>query len=236
MKAAVRSWPATLAGLLACAALLASVVAAQPARAPAVTVLPLAITVAHTARESEAAAIDERAVGEPAVDDAWLDAQVASANTIFEPHGVRFSVVERHRMGEAHARMETRRDRHSLGSLMHPQRIDCFVVRSLRDVDEPDRYRQGVHWRPRGDGYAERAHFVIVSAIAGPNVLAHELGHYFGNGHSDVPGNIMSYERGEVPPFFDETQAQRIQFSVRRFLRRGELVLAGSLVPRPAPP
>ena len=95
-----------------------------------------------------------------------------------------------------------------------------------RDVDEPERYRQGVHWRPRGEAYPERAHFVIVSSIAGPTVLAHELGHYFGNGHSDVPGNIMCYERGDVPPFFDETQGARIRFSLRRFLRDAELVRA----------
>ncbi len=134
-------------------------------------------------------------------------------------------------MPEAHARLENRRDRHALGRRQHPQRIDVFVVRSLRDVDEPERMRQGVHWRPRGDEFDARAHFVIVSSIAGPTVLAHELGHYFGNGHSDVPGNIMSYERGDVPPFFDDAQRARIRFSLRRFLAREELVPADGISP-----
>lgn len=194
---------------LAFAALSGAAIAA-PAQQPAIPTLPLSITVA----DHEAA---------PVVTDAWIETQVENANALFEPHGVSFRVIRRARMDGRHARLETRRDRHALGALLHPGVIDCFLVLSLRDVDDPSRYRQGVHWRPRGRGYPPGAHLVIVSSIAGPHVLAHELGHYFGNGHSDVPGNIMSYERGDVPPFFDEDQARRIRASARRFLRRGEL-------------
>ena len=82
----------------------------------------------------------------------------------------------------------------------------------------------GVHWRPRGHGAAEGAHFVIVSAIAGPTVLAHELGHFFGNPHSDVPGNLMSYERGEGPPVLDEVQMRRARGRAHSFIESGELV------------
>src|SRR5690606_10281460 len=114
--------------------------------------------------------------------------------------------------------------------------IDWFVVSSLRDVDDPSRYRQGVHWRPRGVGAPDGAHFVITSSIAGPTVLAHELGHYFGNGHTDVPGNITSYERGEGPPFFDGDQVRRIHARLRGFLDAGELRGAprGATTARPA--
>lgn len=200
------------ASLLASVALLCASVPA-PAQPPSIPTLPLSITVA--AHE-----------GAPVVSEAWIDEQVANANTLFGPHGVSFRVVRRERMDARHARLETRRDRHALGALLHRGVIDCFLVLSLRDVDDPSRYRQGVHWRPRGDDVPARAHLVIVSSIAGPNVLAHELGHYFGNGHSDVPGNIMSYARGDGPPFFDDTQARRIRFEARRFLRRGELAPA----------
>lgn len=179
-------------------------------RAASSTLLPLAITVA----EHDSA---------PVVSEPWIETQVDNANALFEPHGISFRVVHRDLMDEKHARLETRRDRHALGALLRPGVIHCFLVLSLRDVDEPNRYRQGVHWRPRGANYPRSAHFVILSSIAGPYVLAHELGHYFGNGHSDVAGNIMSYERGDGPPFFDESQARRIRASVRRFLRRGEL-------------
>ena len=187
---------------------LAGVAVAQPADR---TIFGLAVTVAQT---------DDGAV----VDEDWITTQVRNANTIFAPHGVGFVLADRYTMGSEHARLENRVDRHVLGHLQHDERIDWFVVQSLRDVDDRSRYRQGVHWRPRGDQYPARAHFVITSRIAGETVLAHELGHIFGNGHSDVPGNIMSYERGDVPPFFDATQGQRIRFEARRFLRRGELV------------
>jgi hypothetical protein len=182
----------------------------SPAQQPAIPTLPLSITVA----EHEGASV---------VNDAWIEAQVENANTIFAPAGVSFRATGRASMGAEHARLETRRDRHALGALLHPRVIDWFIVLSLRDVDEPSRYRQGVHWRPLGEGIPRGAHLLITSSIAGPTVLAHELGHYFGNGHSEVPGNIMSYERGDVPPFFDEAQTRRIRASARRFLRRGEL-------------
>lgn len=202
--------------LVVAVALVAAAAVAQPREARDVTVLPLSLTVA---RHEDA----------PVVDDDWLREQVANANALFRPHGVGFRVVERHAMDASHARLENRRDRHALGHLMNPQRVDCFFVLSLRDVDDPSRYRQGVHWRPRGDDFPRRAHFVIVSSIAGPTVLAHELGHYFRNGHSDTPGNIMSYERGDGPPFFDRQQGRRIRFELRRYLRRGELVPADEI-------
>lgn len=200
-----------LVGALACLAL--SVLGAEAAGQRAVTTLPLVVNTVE---------VD----GRPVVSRRWIREQVENANALFRPHGVAFEVHARNSVDARHARLENRRDRHHLGRLLHPQRVDAFLVQSLRDVDEPERFRQGVHWRPRGEEYPEGAHFVIVSSIAGPTVLAHELGHYFGNGHSDVPGNVMSYERGDVPPFFDETQGQRIRFSLRRFLRDGELVTA----------
>ncbi len=156
------------------------------------------------------------ASGAAGVTDEWLVAQVATANELFTPHGVAFVVSERRPLAEAHAQLESRADRHALGALLEPSRIDVFVVRSLRDVDDPTQMRRGVHWRPAG---RPGAHLVVVSAIAGPNVLAHELGHYFGNPHSPTPGNIMSYERADVPLFFDAAQARRIRRSARRFAR-----------------
>ena len=208
----------TLGPALASAALLVAAGASgQPEQTPFPT-LPIAVTVADQ---------DGGAV----VGDEWLDEQVRSANEIFSPQGVTFRLIERHAMDSSHALLEDRRDRHALGHLGHPGRIDLFVVRSLRDVDDPSRYRQGVHWRPRGEAFDARAHYVIMSSIAGPTVLAHELGHYFGNAHSDTPGNIMSYERGEVPPFFDDGQRARIRAYARRFLRQRQLIAADELSP-----
>ena len=107
------------------------------------------------------------------------------------------------------------------GGVVRPGVINGFAVASLRDVDDPSRHRQGVHWRSRTHA---GTHYVIVSAGAGPDVLAHELGHFFGNRrHSSTPGNIMSYTRGMRLPFFDAPQIRRIHHSVQRYLQSGEL-------------
>jgi len=187
--------------------------AAQPrAEAERFPVLPVAFAVAE---------ID----GQPVASPEWLAAQVDQANAIFAPSGVSFQTADVHALADAHARLETRRDRHALGAEVRPAVINCFVVVSLRDVDTPDRYRMGVHWRPRGH---PGRHLVIITGTAGPTVLAHELGHFFGNHrHSETPNNIMSYARdGTVPPFFDDAQVSTIRRSARAFLRRGELVPA----------
>ena len=79
----------------------------------------------------------------------------------------------------------------------------------------------GVHWRPQSD---LRKHYVIIAASALPSTLAHELGHFFGNGHSKVPNNVMSYDRTGAPVFFDAGQQRKVKTFARLFLRSKELV------------
>jgi hypothetical protein len=69
---------------------------------------------------------------------------------------------------------------------------------------------------------------VIVAASALPSTLAHELGHFFGNGHSAVKNNLMSYDRDGGAVFLDATQQGKIQAFARIFLRTKEIT--------PAPP
>ncbi|MEO0321923.1 MAG: hypothetical protein AAF447_03130 [Myxococcota bacterium] len=157
----------------------------------------------------------------PVVTAGWLAAQVAEANRLFAPAGVAFELAEGAPLPDSHRVMTTRRDRHRLAPRVGDALVHVFVVESLANVDEAG-FIQGVHWRSRPGG--NYRHYVILSRIAGGSVLGHELGHFFGNAHSDVPGNIMSYTRGEGPPAFDRSQLRRIRRFRDRFVESGELV------------
>lgn len=166
-------------------------------------------------------------------DVAWVDAEIARAEELFGPYGVHFKRVGLRPLDDAAAHVETRADRDRLAAACAPGVINVLVVGSLRDVDEEGRVRFGVHWRYLGD---TRRHYVILSAAAPPTVLAHELGHYFGNPHSTVPDNLMSYTRtpgGRV--FLDAAQQRTIRAKAREVLATGEVVAvpAGSAAAAP---
>jgi len=152
------------------------------------------------------------------VDDPWVDAQIAEANRLFGPYGTRVRWVIEKPLAEAHAAMHSRADRDALTPLMEEKVIDVFLVRELEDVDEPGRMRRGVCWTGRGG-----KRFLIVSQIAGASVLAHELGHFFGNPHSPVTDNVMSYSRSGATVFFDDAQAVTIRAFSGRFVATGRL-------------
>jgi hypothetical protein len=182
----------------------------QPTAAAAPSTLPITLHVAERA-------------GKPVVDEAFITARVARANEIFAAYGVQFAVVARRSLAEEHAALETRADRDALAPYFARGTIHVFCVASLLDVDEPGRVRRGVHWRA---GSRARAHFVIVSAISGPDVLAHELGHYLGNPeHSQLAGNLMSYEHTEMLPFLDAAQQRRMRRRLKSYVASGELVV-----------
>jgi hypothetical protein len=160
--------------------------------------------------------------GAPVVDETFIAERIARANEIFAVHGVEFAVKDRKPLAERHAMIDSRGDRDALGDYFARGTIHVFCVQSLRDVDEPDRVRRGVHWHSTTHA---GAHYVILSSIAGVDVLAHELGHYLGNPeHSHVPGNLMSYERTDAMPFLDELQAARLRRRLRSYLSSHELV------------
>jgi hypothetical protein len=162
-------------------------------------------------------AVDE--AGKPVAGAEWLAAEIDSAEALFAPFGVRFAKAPGDPLDVRLAHMETRADRNALASHATPHVIDVFVVDSLRDVDDPSRMRRGVHWHaPSG------AHYLILVASAPVTVLAHELGHYFGNPHSPVLDNVMSYERSGAPVFFDADQGKRIAARARAYVGSGELL------------
>ena len=161
--------------------------------------------------------------GERVVDDAWIQSQIDDANRLFGPLGTRFRWTIEKPLAEPHGEVHTRADRDALTPLTERDVIDVFLVRALEDVDEPGRMRMGVCWTGRGG-----KRFIVVSRTARPTVLAHELGHFFGNRqHSTVVNNVMSYARDGGPVFFDEQQVAKIKGSTTRFLETGRLVDVG---------
>lgn len=157
--------------------------------------------------------------GIPARDDAWIATQIDEANELYAPTGVRFRWTLRREIPSLHARLHTRADRDALAPLVEKNVIDVFVVAALEDVDEPGRYRKGVAWTSK----PTNKRFLILSGEAFPRVLAHELGHFFGNGHTIVPDNLMSYVRTGGRVFLDDAQVERIQSFAERFLATGRL-------------
>lgn len=192
-------------------------------------VLALAFVTAH-ARADEAifglsfTIAKREGTNERVVDDPWVEAQIKEANRLFQPLGTRFRWVYEKALPDANASVHTRADRDALTPLTEKTGyVDVFLVRELEDVDDPGTYRRGVCWTGRGG-----KRFIIVSEIAGVGVLAHELGHFFGNPHVSVTDNLMSYSRTPgTSPFLDDEQGARIKSFTTRFLASGRLVDVG---------
>ena len=146
--------------------------------------------------------------GRPVVEDRWVEVQIAEANRLFGPADVRFRWVVA-KAGPARAsHVETRGDRDALGVDLERRLVNVTVVGTLRDVDDPGRMRMGVCWQLGTD--APRR-YVLLSSTAKPAVLAHELGHFFGNAHTTVADNLMSYVRVDPAAVaFDPVQIARI--------------------------
>jgi hypothetical protein len=158
--------------------------------------------------------------GEAVAPASFIPHQLAAANTIYGRLGIELVERERVPLPGGHAELITRADRDELARYVAKGAIHCFVVGKLMDVDEPGRERRGVHWRPR---VKARGSFLIVSKISKHYVFAHELGHFFGNSHSDVPGNLMSYAWTVDPPILDSEQTRRVERTLAALLKRGTL-------------
>ena len=154
--------------------------------------------------------------GERVVDDAWVDAQWAAVDRLYAGFGIRFDRRWADPLPETSARLETKEDRDALGEHFVEGAINVFFVKALLDIDEIGRIRMGVCWRTPA-----RKRFVAVASNAKPTVLAHELGHFLGNGHSKVVDNVMSYDRTGKPVFFDATQKKTLRATAMQLLLDG---------------
>ncbi|MBI4702348.1 MAG: hypothetical protein HY744_14595 [Deltaproteobacteria bacterium] len=188
---------------------------------PPLPLLPLALAVAT-------------ADGAGVVSDAWIDQEISEAQRLLGPHGVRITAVERRSLPERYRQLDTRAERDELAAHCRRGVINVFFVAALRNVDLPERFIQGVRWQPQREGQKS---YVIVSSVATPTTLAHELGHFFGNPHSQVDNNIMSYRRSDPSVVaFDERQGRKMRSMVQWYVRTKEIVpLSEPAAPAPVP-
>ena len=201
---------------------------ARQFRAPPCTLGALTVLAIMTCGEKRAAAEQEPELtlsvavsavdldGTRVVDDAWVDAQWAAVDRLYAGFGIRFERRWAEPLPATSARLETKEDRDQLGEHFVDGVINVFFVKALMDIDEIGRVRMGVCWRT-----PSRKRFVAVASNAKPTVLAHELGHFLGNGHSKVVDNVMSYDRTGGPVFFDATQKKKMRDTALQLLRDG---------------
>ncbi|MET0594860.1 MAG: hypothetical protein ABW133_19320 [Polyangiaceae bacterium] len=154
--------------------------------------------------------------GTRVVDDAWIQKQWASVDKLYADFGIRFDRLPAKQVPATSARLETKEDRDALAAYFAEGVVNVFFVKALMDIDEIGRIRMGVCWRAPGN-----KRFVAVASNAKPTVLAHELGHLLGNGHSKVVDNVMSYDRTGAPVFFDATQKKTMRATALQLLRDG---------------
>lgn len=152
----------------------------------------------------------------------WIAGQLASANRLFAPLAVGFTLVEVRALGAREVVVWTRADRNRLQRLLRGRgHIDVFVVGRLGDVDRPGEEINGVHWRRNG------RRWIILAAKAWDLTLGHELGHYFGLPHSAVAASIMNTTRRAHPPhgerLFQPDELARMRRTIERAVRRRTL-------------
>ncbi|MEE9381792.1 MAG: hypothetical protein V3V08_00055 [Nannocystaceae bacterium] len=129
---------------------------------------------------------------------AWLRAQVKTANQHFAAIEVGFEVTGVEPLSATYAHTLSRSQRDEIGrGHTHVGSVPLFLVARLGDVDHPGRQIRGVHWRRR-QKVSER--WLIMSEIAQPTVLAHELGHFFDLPHSTHSISIMNKRERKLPP------------------------------------
>lgn len=163
--------------------------------------------------------------GEDVQTPQWVAEEVREANRLFAPIGVGFRVGSAKVVDARFADVKTRLDRDLLGRDEHSLGVvHVFVVRRLADVDVEGEVIRGVHWRDRAE---TSRRWIILSSIAAPVVLAHELGHFFGLPHTKHPRSLMNKSPHLDPPWHLRDFPKEEQAIMAR--RRDEMLADGTL-------
>jgi len=154
----------------------------------------------------------------------WVALQVETANDRLAVIGAAIEVVSVSALPAGRSDLKRVADRDALDPIGGRAPLRWFVVERLVDSGEPGRLRKGVTWR-RGGGV-----YVIVASDAWRWVLAHELGHVLGLGHSREAASIMNKApRAWPPPWqigFTARERPVMRRTLARLLRAGTLTVA----------
>ena len=121
--------------------------------------------------------------GAPIADDAWLDTELAAA---VERLGA--AVTRSAGPAPGPATVATVEDRDALAAAVTDDRtVHVFVVRRVADKDRAGAVIGGVTWQ-----HAHRRYIIVSRDDARDDTLAHELGHFFGLGHTRAADNLMT--------------------------------------------
>jgi hypothetical protein len=162
--------------------------------------------------------------GAPVADAAWIDDQVTVASGHLEGADVTVTWADAGDAGIA-SEIVTVADRDALAAAAPADgRVHVFVVARLADKDVDGAWLNGVHWRYGGGKRAWRGRrYVILSREARSSaVLAHELGHFFGLGHTTNPSGLMTPgpRREIVDVSLDAGQLRTVRTRAKRWARR----------------
>ena len=166
----------------------------------------------------------------PAASREWFDERLAQANRLFEVIDVGFTVTAWTPRQVESAAVDTRGQRDAVGAgRPHEGQVDVYLSSRLMDVDAPGTQIRGVHWRLRRD---TSQRWIVMSAISGPMVLAHELGHFFSLPHGTERASIMNKRPRPSPPWaervFTAREQARMRAAMERMLADRRLVPVGA--------
>lgn len=162
--------------------------------------------------------------GAPVADAAWIEAQVGAAAAHLDDAEVTLTWHDAGDDGIA-ADIVTVKDRNALAvDAADDGDVHVFVVARLADKDLEGNWLNGVHWRYGGKrrGLRGRRYVILSRETRWSSTLAHELGHFFGLGHTDNEDGLMTTgpARGTGEPYLDEAQLATVRARARRWVRK----------------
>jgi hypothetical protein len=190
--------------------------------AAALTVVPVTV---HLATDE----------GHPVTDEGWVDEFIDRANQLYEPASIQFEVKARPTFDSPGPLITKVAERHALAEYAEPDgTIHFFVVARLADKEIKDKWISGVHWRYVGKQkeWRGRRYIILSRRAARVDTPAHELGHYFGNGHTKDPGNLMKSLPRDDDCSLSKVQIRRIKKKLNWLVRKKVLKVSDE---RPSP-